>query len=64
MKVFVLYVCPNEPTAIYMGTNREDCEKELEEVKKRYKQNGWQGEIKLYIQEYDFSKDNFFELDC
>jgi hypothetical protein len=58
MKVYVLYVSSDYAHAIHMSTNKKFCEKEMKACRKRgVKQHMW-------IEEYDFSKEEEYELDC
>lgn len=57
MKVYVLYISGDYASAIHMSTKKKLCEKELIEVKKRTN-------CSLWIEEYDFSKDDEYELEC
>lgn len=64
MKLYVLYNAIGDSVAIHMSTSKECCEREAQAIKERYKDAGYHREINLYIKEYDFSKNNSFELDC
>lgn len=58
MKVYVLYILSDYAHAIYMSVNEKACEREMEACRKRgAKRNMW-------IEEYDFSKEEEYELDC
>ena len=57
MKVYVLYILSDYAHAIYMSINEEACEREMEACKKRGAKRP------MWIEEYDFSKYNSFELE-
>lgn len=58
MKVYVLYILSDYAHAIYMSINEEACERKMEACRKR-------GAKRLmWIEEYDFSKEEEYELDC
>ena len=58
MKIYVLYVLSDYAHAIYISVNKQMCEKEMENYRKRG------GRRSAWIEEYDFSKAKEFELDC
>lgn len=58
MKVFVLYLLGDYAHAVYMSKYKDDCEAE----RQRIINNGVT--CRMYIEEYDFSRHNSFELDC
>ena len=58
MKIFILYILSDYSTAIYMSKNKSDCEAE----KKRLIKKGIT--CRMWIQSYDFSKQDSFELHC
>ena len=57
MKVYVLYVLSDYSHAIYMSTERDLCEQEMKECRRRGVRRA------MWIKEYDFSKAKEFELD-
>lgn len=57
MKVFILYILGDYAQAIYMSKYENDCEAEKQRlIKKGVSRSMW-------IEEYDFSKHNSFELE-
>lgn len=57
MKVFILYILGDYAQAIYMSKDENACEAEMQ----RLTENGVVRP--MWIEEYDFSKQNSFELD-
>lgn len=57
MKVYVVYVLSDYATAVFMSVDKKLCEKERNEVANRTGYHTW-------IEEYDFSTQKSFELDC
>ena len=55
MKVYILYILSDYAHAIFMSKDRKDCE--LIQQTLLTKKNTW-------IEEYDFSKQSCFDLDC
>lgn len=56
MKVYIVYVSSDYSTAVFMSTDKNKAEKEMEKLKNKG--------IKTYIENYDFSVSKSFELDC
>ena len=57
MKVFILYILGDYAQAIYMSKYKDACERERQRLIK----NGITR--RMWIEEYDFSKYNSFELE-
>ena len=57
MKVFILYILGDYAQAIYMSKYKDACEAERQRLIK----NGIISS--MWIEEYDFSKHNYLELD-
>lgn len=57
MKVYVAYVLADYPTAIYMGVDEEEVQREANEAHDRTGYRHW-------IVGYDFSEADGFELEC
>ncbi len=57
MKVFILYILGDYAQAIYMSKYKDACERERQRLTK----NGITR--RMWIEEYDFSKYNSFELE-
>ena len=57
MKVYVAYVLADYPTAIYMGLDEEEVQREANEAHDRTGYRHW-------IVGYDFSEADGFELEC
>ena len=57
MRIFILYILGDYAQAIYMSKYKSDCEAEQQKIIK----NGVSRP--MWIEEYDFSKYNSFELD-
>jgi hypothetical protein len=58
MKVYVLYISSDYAHAIHMSIDKKFCEREMKACQKRgVKQRMW-------IEEYDFSKKEEYELNC
>ena len=55
MKVYILYILNDYAHAICMSKDRKDCE---------LVQQALLTNRKTYIEEYDFSKQSCFDLDC
>lgn len=55
MKIYVLYVLGDYAHAIFMSKDRKDCELVEQTLLTK---------LKTYIEEYDFSKQSCFDLDC
>jgi hypothetical protein len=58
MKVFVLYILGDYAQAIFMSKYKDACEVE----KQKLIENGVF--YSMWIEEYDFSRHNSFELEC
>lgn len=58
MKIYVMYVLSDYAHAVYVSTKKQLCEQEIREYIKRG------GDRPTWIEEYDFSKAEAFELDC
>jgi len=58
MKVYVLYILSDYAHAVHMSINKQPCERELEDYRKRG------GDCDAWIGEYDFSEADEYELDC
>lgn len=58
MKIFVLYVLYDHPQAMCMSRYKKNCEA----IQKGLADLGISR--KMWIKEYDFSKQDSFELDC
>jgi hypothetical protein len=57
MKVFILYILGDYAQAIYMSKYKNACETEKQRLMKN-------GVVRpMWIEEYDFSKHNSFELE-
>ena len=57
MKIFILYILGDYAQAIYMSKYKSACEAEQQKIMK----NGIS--CPMWIEEYDFSKHNSFELE-
>jgi hypothetical protein len=57
MKVFVLYILGDYAQAIFMSKYKDACEAEKQKIIKRGITRS------MWIEEYDFSRHNSFELD-
>jgi hypothetical protein len=57
MKVYVLYVLDDYATAIFMSIDKKLCEQEKKRLEKTVKHSMW-------IEDYDFSAQKSFELNC
>jgi hypothetical protein len=57
MKVFVLYVLNDYSHAVYMSKYENACEMEKQKLRKKGVT------CSMWIEEYDFSESNSFELD-
>ena len=58
MKVYVLYVMSDYAHAIYISTEKQLCEQEMAQCRKRGVKRS------MYIKEYNFSNTKSFDLDC
>lgn len=58
MKIYVLYVMSDYAHAIFISTDKQLCEQEMKQCKKRGVK------YPMYIKEYDFSNTKSFDLDC
>lgn len=57
MKIFILYILGDYSQAIYMSKDKNACEEEKQRlIEKGVSRSMW-------IEEYDFSKHNSFELE-